>query len=69
MAEFRNAENIFGTEYAAPMLDIVAKTPKIAKILGQTVRISQKFIVISYKKNCLKLPPSLAIVIHGKWMK
>ena len=47
----------------------MVKKSNSAKILGQMVCLSQKFIITFIKKNCLKIPSCLVIVMHDKWMK
>ena len=51
-----------------PFWYIMAEKCNLAKILGQTVCISQKCIIIFIKENLLKVPPCVAI-INVKWMK
>ena len=41
------------------------KKSNLAKVLGQMAGISQKLIII-FIKNCLKIPPCVAIVMHDK---
>ena len=63
----RNAQNSFSAEYATPIWDVIRKKSNLAKVLGQMVQLSQKFII--FMKNLLKNTPCVAIVMHDEWMK
>ena len=62
----RNAQNIFSAKYATPIRNIVAKKSNLAKILGQMVRISQKFIIIFIKNLLKNTTVCVTIVINDK---
>ena len=68
MGKCKTGSKYFEDRTDIPIWDIVPNTFNLANNLGQMVCLSQKFIV-RLKKNCLKVPPCVASVMHDKWMK